>query len=373
MSRLPAMLPDLPAELQHLLAQVPAGRVTTYGTLATALGDVVAARWVGEYLVDHPHDAQCPCHRVVRKDGALGRFASGAPRDKALLLMREGVSVCGSRVPVNELLFDSFASESPLRDLREAQNRLPRQISVARRSQQLHSIAGIDVSYINSRLGVAAYVLLDSRTLDLLWSTTVTAPVTFPYIPGYLTFRELPLFLQLFEDVRQHGQEADVTLVDGHGSLHPRRAGSASACGVAVGTPTVGIAKKLLCGQVDLQDLPVREPRAVRLDAEPRGMAIKAGKRHRPFFVSPGHRINLADATAVALQSLGSGRLPLPIALADRLSRETARLSRPAAPPLAPPAAPCDDVTDNGTASLAIDVQRGVQPIFEKGQRQRHL
>ena len=65
--------------------------------------------------------------------------------------------------------------------------------------------------------GWPPYVRVNAVTLEVLWSTTVTAPVSFPYIPNYLTFRELPLFTVLFDRVRDEGQEADVTLVDGNG------------------------------------------------------------------------------------------------------------------------------------------------------------
>src|SRR5690606_4621112 len=82
MSLLLADVPDLPAELERLLAQIPAGRVTTYGDLARALGDVKAARWVGEYLLEHPHPDACTCHRVVRKEGEVGLYIAGDPAEK---------------------------------------------------------------------------------------------------------------------------------------------------------------------------------------------------------------------------------------------------------------------------------------------------
>ena len=86
-------IPDLPLQLRELLEQVPAGRVTTYGDLAEALGDVAAARWVGSYLLDHPHDGDCPCHRVVRRTGELGLFITGDEADKQRRLTADGVPV----------------------------------------------------------------------------------------------------------------------------------------------------------------------------------------------------------------------------------------------------------------------------------------
>ena len=87
-------LPDLPGALRHLLAQIPAGRVTTYGDLARALGDVRAARWVGEALArDHEHTADCACHRVVRSTGEVGLSIDGTTARKARRLKAEGISV----------------------------------------------------------------------------------------------------------------------------------------------------------------------------------------------------------------------------------------------------------------------------------------
>jgi deoxyribonuclease V len=328
MTLLSAEIPDLPVELDRLLRQIPAGSVTTYGNLARALGDVVAARWVGEYLASHPHTEECPCHRVVRQTGEIGLFVTGNPQDKIDLLRDEGVVTTNGRVSLQERLVAELDSSSPLMALRDRQADLPNALVLTGLKGPVRSIGGVDISYASATQGVAAYVRLDAVTGELLWSTTVSAPVTFPYIPGYLTFRELPLHAALFEQVRKADQQADVTLIDGNGILHPRRAGSASACGVAVATPTIGIGKKLLCGQVSLDDLPPGEARPVIHQREQVGVAIRSGKRNRPFFASPGHGVDMQSTIDIVLRSLGRWRLPMPIFHADRLSRqEASRLS----------------------------------------------
>jgi deoxyribonuclease V len=331
MGLLPGDVPDLPAELQRLLEQIPAGRVSTYGDLARALGDVSAARWVGEYLREHPHEENCGCHRVVRKGGEVGLFVTGDPQEKIARLEAEGIAIDGDRAVLAGTLHTEFYCDGPLATLRELQQRLPERVEICPLEHEARTIGGIDVSYVSPREGVAAYVRVDAKTHELLWSTTVRGPVTFPYIPGYLTFRELPLFVHLFDEVRRARQEAPVTLVDGNGILHPRRAGSASAVGVAVGTPTIGISKKLLCGRVEVEGLSIGEPREVIHDEQRIGVAMQAGPGNRPFFASPGHRIDLPDAIALVQQVLGSGRLPVPIALADRISREEAQRIKAAA------------------------------------------
>jgi deoxyribonuclease V len=333
MSLLPVAVPDLPAELERLLKQIPAGRVTTYGDLARALGDVKASRWVGAYLLEHPHQDGCGCHRVVRKGGDVGLYITGDPADKIARLQAEGIEMCGERVALREPLLTDFRSDAPLAKLRSLQESMPQRVQLCPLEQKPRTVGGIDVSYISPQEGVAAYVRIDADTHELLWSASVRGAVRFPYIPGYLTFRELPLFVQLFEEVRRAGQEAPVTLVDGNGILHPRRAGSASAVGVAVEAPTIGISKKLLCGSVTLDSPNTCVPRVVTDQQQPIGVALTSGTNRRPFFASPGHRINLPDTIAIVQQMLGSGRLPVPIALADRISREEVHRIRSATAP----------------------------------------
>ncbi|MCA9078556.1 MAG: endonuclease V [Planctomycetaceae bacterium] len=316
--------PDLHAELHQLLLQVPSGRVTTYGKLAGALGDSGAARWVGEALVDHPHDEHCPCHRVVRVDGHIGLYISRDSTEKAARLQTEGVSVTNDRVDCRDGFFDEFQSSAPLARLRQVQTELSPTVRPLKSAPT--SVAGVDVSYVSSTEAVAAYVLLEPSSLREIWSTTVVCPVEFPYITGYLSFRELPMFVSLFKQVREADRMADVTFVDGNGILHPRRAGSASYVGIATDSPTIGVGKKLLLGKVDVDRVTAKEPRKITHEGETVGYAMTAGARNRPFFVSPGHLTSLEDARRFTTQVMTDRRLPLPIVLADRLSRDEAQL-----------------------------------------------
>jgi deoxyribonuclease V len=182
--------------------------------------------------------------------------------------------------------------------------------------------AGVDVSYAGPEEGVAAYALVDVATAKLVWSTTVRRRVGFPYITTYLSFRELPLLVDVLNAARQAGRMAEVVLVDGSGMLHPRRAGVACHLGVIEDLPTIGVTKKLLAGRVELSDMNPREPRPVLLNGRPAGIAIRstAGSR-RPIFVSPGHRTSLPLAETLVLRLLTGHRLPEPLYWADRLSR----------------------------------------------------
>ncbi len=280
---------------------------------------------MGEYLLAHPHDETCPCHRVVRADGHLGLFISGNPDDKARRLRAEGIRLRDDRVSLDESGFDAFECGAPLQSLRDLQTELAPCVQLNSLAARPRTLAGVDVSYNTPSTATAAYVLVSVPDLRCLWSTTVTLPVRFPYIPGYLSFRELPMQLALFAQVEALGHQADVTMVDGNGRLHPRRAGSATLYGLATQSCSIGVGKSLLCGRVDLEGQLAGETRPVQNGEEVLGIALKGARRGKPIFVSPGNRIDLATAVELTWSAMDGHRLPVPIRLADRLSRETSR------------------------------------------------
>ncbi len=322
MAELLPEIPDLVQCLQALLAQVPAGRVTTYGTLAEALGNPIAARWVGYFALHHDHTAGCRCHRIVRADGGLGKFIGGSERAKARLLTAEGVRVAGSAVDLAKFGHDRFVTGRPLEELKRAQESLVKRVSLRPRKRIPKLVAGVDVSYPTASEGIAAYALVETKTGRLVWSKAIRRPVAFPYITTYLSFRELPLLLDLIEEVRTAGKMAEVLLVDGSGVLHHRHAGIAAHLGVAASLPTIGVTKKLLCGKVNIEGMRPRESRPVLLGEEPAGVAIRTSEgSRRPIFISPGHRLDLAYSECLVRQLLIGRRLPEPLYWADRLSR----------------------------------------------------
>ena len=114
-------IPDMARLLGELLAQVPAGRVTTYGQLAEALGNRIAARWVGHFAMHHDHQAGCPCHRVVRIGGQLGQYIAGGEDAKARRLAEDGIEVHLGCVDLARYGFDRFVGPRPLDELRRIQ------------------------------------------------------------------------------------------------------------------------------------------------------------------------------------------------------------------------------------------------------------
>jgi len=315
-------VPDLERDLRGLIAQIPSGCVATCGALAAALGNRIAARWVGHFALHHIHNAACCCHRVVRAGGAIGGYVSGCVRDKAMRLIEEGVILCDDRMDLSRFGFESFVSDRPLEVLRRVQESIQSQIVLCPRRRMPKLVGAVDVAYPNAEEGMAAYALVETETKTLAWSATVRRRVTFPYITSYLSFREIPILLDLLDEVRAAGRMAEVLLVDGSGVLHQRHAGIASHLGVIESVPTIGITKKLLCGQVDLKGMAAGESRQVVHEGQPIGAALRptAGSL-RPIFVSPGHQVDLAFAERLVRLLLTGRRLPEPLYWADRLSR----------------------------------------------------
>ncbi len=322
MPRMLPPIPDLVLALRQLLDQVPRGRVTTPGVLASALGNPVAARWIGHYLLHHDHRATCACHRVLRAGGALGPYPEGST-EKIRRLQGEGVELTAGSVDLDRFGYREFTGDRPLEKLADYQNRVAAKVSQGPRRKIPRLLGGVDISYISPQEGVAAYTLVEVATGKLLWSTAIRRGVHFPYISSYLTFRELPLLMELIDKVRSCDRLAPVILVDGTGMLHPRRAGIASHLGVVTGLPTIGVTKKLLCGQVDIDGLQPLESRPIVLEDQLIGAAIRptSGSR-RPLFISPGSGIDLSSAEAIVRAVLSGRRLPLPLYWADHLSRK---------------------------------------------------
>lgn len=315
---------DLPSELERLLRQVPRGRVTTYGRLARALGDRAAARWVGEYLVDHPHDGECPCHRVVRETGDVGLYLAGGSDAKLARLRNEGVRITAGCVDLADP-FEQFVSSAPLARLHAFQLDVPGRLQLAPLRRDVRFVAGIDAAYRDRSSAVGAIVVVDAESLETIWSTTVPCEVRFPYISGYLAFRELPVMLRAWDAALRDGPPIDAVLIDGNGLLHPRRAGIACCFGLLVDVPVIGIGKTLLCGRVDLAGIRADEFRAVEHDGEEIGLAMRCGDRSRPIYVSPGNRCDVASAARLAKRLMTAHRLPEPLQRADRLSKAEVR------------------------------------------------
>ncbi len=184
--------------------------------------------------------------------------------------------------------------------------------------QPLHTIAGFDVGFEDEgRITRAAAVVLDAASLEPLQAHVARVPTTLPYVPGLLSFRELPALLAALGELTAL---PDLVFIDGHGIAHPRRLGIAAHFGVATGLPTVGVAKKRLAGHSQAPG-PARGDRtALTLHGQTVGWALRSKPRCNPLFISPGHRVSVASAVELTLGFTRAYRLPEPTRLADRLA-----------------------------------------------------
>jgi deoxyribonuclease V len=184
----------------------------------------------------------------------------------------------------------------------------------------VRSVAGIDVGFeAGGKLARAAVVVLDYPQLTLRETALARLPVSFPYIPGLLSFREAPVILQALSQLHEF---PDLLLCDGQGLAHPRRFGLACHLGLATGLPSIGAAKSRLTGVHQ----PVGEGRGdwqPLLDAdEVIGAALRTRPKTKPIFVSIGHRVSLGSALDYTLGCCTSYRLPLPSRLAHQLASQ---------------------------------------------------
>lgn len=210
----------------------------------------------------------------------------------------------------------------------EIQNRLRRQLILDQAPAAIRTIAGVDVSnaFGSNRL-FAAVVVLDLQHpqpegFPILEVATASLEVAFPYVPGLLSFREIPVVLKAWEKLQIR---PDCLMADGQGIAHPRRIGIASHLALLVDLPSIGCGKTRLIGAH-------REPGPLRGDGSPlidRGETIGAVLRTRdgasPVFISPGHRMTLDRAVEIVLSSQLRYRLPEPTRMAHQLVNEARR------------------------------------------------
>jgi deoxyribonuclease V len=208
---------------------------------------------------------------------------------------------------------------SGIAEARAIQERLRGQVVIGAHAGAMRHVAGVDV-HVAPAAGLtwAAIAVVEIATRELVASALAAVPTGFPYVPGYLSFREIPAAvaaLQLLE------RPPDLLMVDGHGIAHPRRLGIAAHLGVLTGLPAIGVAKSRLVGQHE-------EPGSIRGSRVPLthrgetiGTVLRSRERARPLYVSVGHLVSLEQAEGLVEAMLTSYRLPEPTRLADRLSR----------------------------------------------------
>ncbi|MFJ8888422.1 endonuclease V [Streptomyces sp. NPDC102402] len=184
-------------------------------------------------------------------------------------------------------------------------------------------VTGVDVAYDDERdLVVAAAVVLDSATLEVIAEATAEGRVTFPYVPGLLAFREIPAVMAALEGLPV---EPGLVVCDGYGRAHPRRFGLASHLGVLTGLQVIGVAKNPFTFHYE-QPGPRRGDFTPLMDGDEEvGRALRTQDGTKPVFVSVGHRTGLDNACAQTLALARDFRQPETTRRADALCRSALR------------------------------------------------
>jgi len=203
------------------------------------------------------------------------------------------------------------------------QQELRQQVELTPLPEPPQLLAGVDLSYeIGGKELWAAIVLLDVASLQVIGYSGVRDKMRFPYVPGLLSFREIPALMLAWEQLTR---QPDLIFADGHGIAHPRRLGIATHLGLLTDTPTIGCGKNVLVGAFD----PPGETRGslspMIYQGQVVGHALRTRDRVKPMYISPGHRVALEQAPQLALSATGKYRMPEPTRQAHLLVKRLRR------------------------------------------------
>ncbi len=196
-------------------------------------------------------------------------------------------------------------------ELEKIQLELARKVKLLDDWKKLELIGGADLGY---KKPVACLVILN-KDMEIVEKVEMKHQVKFPYIPGFLAFREGPTILDCLENAEN---KPDILFVDGHGVAHPRGLGLASWVGLVSGIPTIGIAKSRLVGKYETPK--DGEARPLLMNDKQVGWVFKPpGKRQ--IFISPGHLVSLESSLEITKKFILDHRMPEPLYLADKCTK----------------------------------------------------
>ncbi len=208
------------------------------------------------------------------------------------------------------------------------QKRLAGRVRLEPLARPVRRLAGADVAFsADGAQVIAGIVLWDRQAGEVVETRLARVPCRFPYVPGLLSFRELPGVLAAFRKLRA---SPDAVLCDAQGLAHPRRLGLACHLGLWLGVPTVGCAKSRLCGEFDEPAVEKGAQAVLVHRGERVGTVLRTRRNVRPLFVSPGHLCDHDSAVRLALGATTRYRLPEPTRLAHQLVTRARRSGKTA-------------------------------------------
>ncbi|WP_200837073.1 deoxyribonuclease V [Dyadobacter sp. 3J3] len=200
--------------------------------------------------------------------------------------------------------------ELNLAEAKAIQSELRDKINLVPLNVPIQTIAGADISLNRfSEIIFAGIVILRYADLQPIGYSLIESRTRFPYVPGFLAFREVPALVQALEQIPL---KPDVLMLDGHGIAHPRSMGIATHFGALTGMATLGCAKNILFGKWQEPGIQKGDFSPIMNKEEMIGYALRSKLKTNPVFISPGNRMSLKDSLDIAIRCAGNYRLPEP-------------------------------------------------------------
>lgn len=202
-------------------------------------------------------------------------------------------------------------------EARAIQEQLLKRVLVRPLQRDPRYIAAVDAAFTTGKV-IAAACLFTYPGLALMDQYVVAREIAFPYVPGYLSFREGPAVMEALDGL---ARRPGLIMFDGQGIAHPRGIGLASHIGVLRDLPAIGCAKSRLVGEFEMPGPRKGSYSPLTYRGQTVGLVLRTRDSVRPLFVSPGHRIDLDGALRITLGCTAGYRLPEPLRIADMLSK----------------------------------------------------
>ena len=208
-----------------------------------------------------------------------------------------------------------------IRDAKAIQIALRDKVKIIPFKKPPQYIASVDASFTDDEI-IAVTCIYKYPELVYIGHETAIKEATFPYVPGYLTFREGPAIIKAMSNLKI---KPHVILFDGQGIAHPKGLGIASHIGVLLDMPTIGCAKSKLVGNYREPGFKKGNRSSLRYNGKIIGVVLRTKDNVRPVFVSPGHRIDLKNSIKIVCDCTSTYRIPEPLRRADFISKKIKR------------------------------------------------
>lgn len=214
---------------------------------------------------------------------------------------------------LNEKLWTEKISEA-----RDIQENLRSRIKICPLIKYPSIIAGVDAAFFKEKV-IAVAAFYSYPELSHLDDTIAVEKVRFPYVPGFLSFRE---GLSILYALSRSSHKPDLIIFDGQGIAHPKGVGIASHIGVLLDIPSIGCAKSRLVGEYEEPDIKKASTSPLIYNSKQVGIVLRTRTNIKPLFVSPGHLIDIDSSITIIMNCITRYRLPEPLRTADRLSKQ---------------------------------------------------